>query len=141
MSDVPVAPEDPRNAFINASVWHGSLDGALAILTAHPEVGSSDIHTAAILGDDRAVARFIAQAPANATAKGGPRNWDALTHLCFSKFLRLDGARSEGFLKPPQLCSMPAPIPTLASMKTITSPNQNGNVRSTAPPASLTIPS
>ena len=37
MSEVPVAPEDPRNAFINASVWHGSLDRALAILAAHPE--------------------------------------------------------------------------------------------------------
>src|SRR3954471_21238623 len=99
MSEIPAAPEDARNAFVNAAVWHGPLDRALAILTAHPEVGSSDIHTAAILGDDQAVARFIAEDPANATAKGGPRKWDALTHLCFSKFLRLDAARTEGFLK------------------------------------------
>jgi len=28
-----------------------------------------------------------------ATAKGGPRNWDALTHLCFYKFLPLELAR------------------------------------------------
>jgi ankyrin repeat protein len=99
MSEVPTAPEDPRTAFINASVWHGSLDRAQAILAAHPEVGSSDIHTAALLGDFAAVTRFLDEDPANAVAKGGPRSWDALTHLCFSRFLRLDPARSEGFLR------------------------------------------
>ena len=36
---------------------------------------------------------------ANATAKGGPHGWDALTHLCFSKYLRLDRARSDGFVR------------------------------------------
>ncbi len=44
-------PEDPRNEFIDASMWHGSLHRALEILVAHPEVASSDIHTAALLGD------------------------------------------------------------------------------------------
>ena len=74
-------------------------DRAQEILAAHPEVASSDIHAAALLGDHEAVSRFLAEDPANATAKGGPRNWDALTHLCFSKFLRLEPARTEGFLK------------------------------------------
>src|SRR5207244_11978739 len=32
-------------------------------------------------------------------AKGGPRVWDALTYLCFSKYLRLDRTRSEGFVR------------------------------------------
>jgi ankyrin repeat protein len=65
----------------------------------HPEVVSSDIHTAAILGDDDAVRRFLALDPGNATAKGGPRGWDALTHLCFSKYLRLDRTRSADFVR------------------------------------------
>ncbi len=91
--------DDPRSAFIEASVWHGSLDHAETILAAHPEVASSDIHTAAILGDDAAVRRFLALDPANATAQGGPRGWDALTHLCFSKYLRLDRARTDGFVR------------------------------------------
>ena len=99
MAETQTPPQDPRAEFINASVWHGSLDRAQEILTAHPEVASCDIHTAALLGDHEVVARFLAEDPANATAKGGPRNWDALTYLCFSKFLRLDPARSEGFLK------------------------------------------
>src|SRR5262245_31667645 len=89
----------PRDEFISASVWHGSLDRAREILTSHPEVASCDIHTAALLGDHEAVGRFLAEDPANATAKGGPRNWDALTHLCFSRFLRLEPARTEGFVK------------------------------------------
>ena len=99
MPESQTAPQDPKAEFINVSVWHGSLDRAREILAAHPEVASSDIYIAALLGDHEAVARFLADDPANATAKGGPRNWDALTHLCFSKFLRLEPARTEGFLK------------------------------------------
>jgi ankyrin repeat protein len=99
MPENETAPQDPRTEFIDVSVWHGSLDRAREILAAHPEVASSDIHTAALAGDHEAVARFLAEDRANATAKGGPRNWDALTHLCFSKFLRLEPARTEGFLK------------------------------------------
>jgi len=99
MAEAQTPRQDPRAAFIDASVWHGSLDRAKEILAAHPEVASSDIHTAALLGDHEAVARFLAVHPADATARGGPRNWDALTYLCFSRFLRLDPVRSEGFLK------------------------------------------
>ena len=90
---------DPRAAFIAASVWHGSIEPAEAILRAHPEVASSDIHTAAILGDDPAVRKFLQLDAANATVPGGPKGWDALTHLCFSKYLRLDPSRSDGFLR------------------------------------------
>ncbi len=93
------ATEDPRSAFIDACVWHGSLARAEAILAAHPEIAGSDIHIAALLGDDAAVSRFLALDPSSATAKGGPRGWDALTHLCFSKFLRLDHARTDGFVR------------------------------------------
>jgi len=91
--------ENPRDAFIDASLWHGSVDRSNEILAAHPEIASGDIHTAAILGDDAAVRRFLQYDPGSANAKGGPRNWDALTHLCFSKYLRLDPARTEGFVR------------------------------------------
>ena len=36
---------------------------------------------------------FVARDPNNATATGGPHGWDALTHLCFSRYLRLDHER------------------------------------------------
>ena len=91
--------DDPLSQFIETSVWHGSLDQAQAILAAHPEIARRSIHAAAILGDDVTVRRFLALDPANATAEGGPHGWDALTHLCFSKYLRLDRARSDGFVR------------------------------------------
>jgi ankyrin repeat protein len=97
---------DPTEAFIEAACvpldsGHGSgtLERAEAILAAHPDVATRDIHAAAILGDDAAVRRFLALDAGTATAKGGPRGWDALTHLCFSRYLRLDRARSERFVR------------------------------------------
>ena len=60
MSETRTPPQDSRAEFINASVWHGSLDRAQEILAVHPEVASSDIHTAALLGDHEAVAHFLA---------------------------------------------------------------------------------
>ena len=93
MPEGQTAPQDPGTEFINVPVWHGSLDRGGKSFAAYPEVASNDLHTAALLGDHEAVARFLAEDPANATAKGGPRNWDALTHLCFYKFLRLEPAR------------------------------------------------
>jgi ankyrin repeat protein len=83
----------------DASHGSGTLERAEAILAVHPQVAHDNIHTAAILGDDAAVRQFIADDPANATAKGGPHGWDALTHLCFSRYLRLDRTRSAGFVR------------------------------------------
>ena len=77
----------------------GTLERAETILAAHPEIANSGIHAAAILGDDAAVRRIVERDPGSATAKGGPRGWDALTHLCFSRYLRLDRTRSEGFVR------------------------------------------
>ena len=98
--------DDPPAAFIEAACVplesghaSGTLDRAEAILAAHPEVASSNIHTAAVLGDDSAVRRFLELDSRNATAKGGPHGWDALTYLCFSRYLRLDRARSDGFVR------------------------------------------
>jgi ankyrin repeat protein len=96
---------NPVAAFIEAACVprdglhsSGTLERAEAILAAHPEVRNSDIHTAAILGDAAAVRRFLAHDARHATAKGGPYDWDALTHLCFARYLRLDRARSDGFV-------------------------------------------
>lgn len=91
--------EDIRTAFITAATWHGDLEEANALLARHPELRSSDIHTAAILGDDAAVRRFLAEDKRNATATSPPYGGDALTYLGLSKYLRLEPARSPGFLK------------------------------------------
>ncbi len=100
-----VSVSNPVAAFIaaacvprDASHSSGTLERGEAILAAHPAVANAEIHTAAILGDAAAVRRFLALDSRNATAKGGPYGWDALTHLCFSRYLRLDRVRSDGFV-------------------------------------------
>ena len=76
----------------------GTLDRAHAMLAENPALATANVHTAAALGNDAAVRQFLQLDPANATVKGGPYGWDALTHLCFSRFLRLDKERSDGFV-------------------------------------------
>src|SRR6478672_6674382 len=83
----------------NASHSSGTLAEAEAIRAAHPEIAGINIHTAAIVGDDQAVRRFINADKDTATAPGGPYNWDPLTHLCFSRYLRLEPVRSAGFVR------------------------------------------
>jgi ankyrin repeat protein len=104
MTSTPSA--DPSSAFIeaacvprNASHASGTLEQAEAMLQREPEIATHDIHTAAILGDDVTVREILARDPAESTAKRGPYDWDALTHLCFSRYLRLDRARSDGFVR------------------------------------------
>ena len=89
---------DPRVAFLTAATWHGDLDEANALLRGHPELESADIHTAAVLGDDAAVRRLLAEDSGNATTTSPPYGANALTHLTMSKYLRLEPARTPAFL-------------------------------------------
>lgn len=98
--------ETPTAAFLVAasvprvgSHPSGTLEAAAALLAKHSEVASSNIYTAAVLGDDAGVRRWLAADAKNAAAKGGPHAWDALCYLCFSRYLRLDSSRSEGFVR------------------------------------------
>jgi ankyrin repeat protein len=75
----------------------GDIVRAEDIRRAHPNVATDSIVSASILGDYQAVKQFLEANPVSATAKAGPRNWDPLTYLCFSNYLRLDRARSPGF--------------------------------------------
>jgi ankyrin repeat protein len=102
VADLP----DPVAAFIEAACvprhsGHGSgtLEHAELILARYPQVATANIYTAAILADEATVQKLLAQNPKNATTIGGPHNWDALTHLCFSRYLRLDKSRSEAFVR------------------------------------------
>jgi len=97
---------DPVAAFLEVAcvprhTGHGSgtLEHAEMILARYPQVAASDIYTAAVLADATAVAGFLARDPKTATAKGDPHGWDALTYLCFSRYLRIDKTRSEAFVQ------------------------------------------
>ena len=69
---------------------------AAELLVAHPELAAASIHTAAILGDSARVRAYIAADPAAATSRGGPYDWDPLTHLAFSNFLTRDAQAPDG---------------------------------------------
>jgi ankyrin repeat protein len=96
--------EAPADAFIKVACvdrhgWHGggTLEHAQAQLAQFPEIGVANIYCAAVLGDEAAVRSWLAQGRELAVAKGGPHGWDALTYLCFSRYLRIDKTRSEKF--------------------------------------------
>lgn len=97
--------DDAASRFIEAACSpryghrSGTLEEAEMILARYPHVAASSIYTAAILADEATALAFLARDPSSATAKGGPLGWDALTHLCFSRYLRLDRARSEAFVR------------------------------------------
>jgi ankyrin repeat protein len=98
--------DDPVAAFIRAacvprndSHSSGTLEEAELILARYPHVARVNIHTAAIRADEEAVWNFLASNAASATSTGGPHGWDALTHLCFSRYLRIDRARSAAFVR------------------------------------------
>jgi len=85
--------------FLHEAIWHGTLEPAQEILSAHPEVASASVHAAAVLGDDAAVERFIALDKNNAIAVAPPYGTNALVYLCMSKYLRLEESRSPQFLR------------------------------------------
>jgi ankyrin repeat protein len=97
--------EDPLNTFIEVGSverhgWHssGTLEHAEKILARYPEVATGSIYSAAVLGDAATVRAWLARDAALAKTTGGPHQWDALTYLCFSRYLRIDKARSEAFV-------------------------------------------
>ena len=75
----------------------GTLEEADALLAQRPLLARGDVYAAALLGDRAEVRRLLEDDGRRATAPGGPYGWDALTYLCFSRYLRL--RPSEGFVE------------------------------------------
>jgi ankyrin repeat protein len=97
---------DPVAAFIKVACVprhsghaSGTMEHAEMILARYPEVARSNIHTASILADEAAVRGFLDRDSTSASTKGGPHGWDALTHLCFSRYLCIDKVRSDAFVR------------------------------------------
>lgn len=96
---------NPAERFLEAASvdrygWHsaGTVEYAERILSRYPEAATASIHAAAVLGDADRVRELLGGDRSLATARGGPFGWDALTYLCFSRYLRIDGSRSEAFV-------------------------------------------
>jgi ankyrin repeat protein len=76
----------------------GTVEEADALRSARPDVTRATIHTAAVVGDEEGVRSFVTADPSHATRKGGPYDWDPLTYLCFSRYLRVQRSRSKQFV-------------------------------------------
>jgi hypothetical protein len=90
-----VAATVPRSDHLSGTleaadaILAGTLETADAILAADP---ADDIYVSAVRGDVDGVRRLVADNPTCATAPDGPYDWDALTYLCFSRYLRDRGS-------------------------------------------------
>jgi ankyrin repeat protein len=99
MQTAPARGTDLVEAFLQEATWHGNLDRAAAMLSSAPHLARASIHTAAVLGDERAVRGFLRGDPASARALASPYQGPPLLYLCLSKYLRLEPARSESFVR------------------------------------------
>lgn len=77
----------------------GDLAQAERLRLASPDVVRASIHASAVVGDAAAVREWLAADASLATAIGGPRGWPPLVYLCFSRYLRLDDTRGDGFVR------------------------------------------
>jgi len=55
------------------------------LLSAHPQIAESSLHTAAGVGDVEAARRLLAADPAVARAEGGPHRWEPLLYAACSR--------------------------------------------------------
>lgn len=97
--------DDPHNTFLEVACADrhgghrsGSLEHAQILLSRYPAVAAASIFSSSALANEAAVRDWLARDPSLATARGGPHTWDALTYLCFSRYLRIEKDRSASFV-------------------------------------------
>jgi ankyrin repeat protein len=70
-----------RGGPAHVRVWHT----ARRLLDRHPEIASDSFYTAIVCGDIDRVRRTLAERPEAANEKGGPKGWEPILYLCFSR--------------------------------------------------------
>lgn len=81
----------------------GGVERAKEILSENPDLPRADIYAASAVGDADAVRTFLDADRETAKQKGGPYQWDPLTHLCFSRFLKIEKDESDKFVRTAQI--------------------------------------
>jgi ankyrin repeat protein len=69
-----------------------AINAAERLLARHPEIAHDSVYTAIVCGDLATVRRLLSQRPSLAMEKGGPKHWEPLLYLCFTR-LRIDAVR------------------------------------------------
>lgn len=83
-------------AFVDAALSDSRR--AETMLADHPELAGSGFYPALVLGDVERVEQALREAPELVRTKGGPREWEPLLYVCFSRFARGGSSRSAGLV-------------------------------------------
>jgi len=78
--------------FIDAAL--SGAQRAEQMLARNPAIAHAGLYTALVLGDRPAVVRALGESPVIAAAKGGPREWQPLLYVCFSRFANGNSIRA-----------------------------------------------
>jgi len=62
-----------------------ALHVAHRLLERHPETANDSFYTAIVCGDVGRVERELTEQPAKASEKGGPKGWEPILYLCFTR--------------------------------------------------------
>ncbi len=76
-----------------------NFERARMILEAQPDIVSATFHAALVAGEIEDVKKHLNREPDLAKRKGGPKEWEPLLYVCFSRFLQRDQLRTENFAK------------------------------------------
>jgi ankyrin repeat protein len=64
-----------------------ALHIAHRLLERHPDIAHDSFYTAIVCGDVERVEHELAERPAMASEKGGPKGWEPILYLCFTRLL------------------------------------------------------
>ena len=82
--------------FVDAAL--SDLRRAEAMLVSHPQLAEAGLYAALVLGDAARVEQALHEDPALVRTKGGPRQWEPLLYVCFSRFASGGSSRTAGFV-------------------------------------------
>ena len=88
-----ITPARLAEMFVAASI-EGRGREAAAILETAPDIAVRSLHAAAVLGDTPRVAERLAVDPADGVAIDEVRGWPPLLYVCYSRWHRIDPART-----------------------------------------------
>jgi len=83
--------------FIEAAT-DGRTGRAERLLELYPRIANANFTTALLAGDAAAAESRLAQTPALAVERGGPRDWEPLLYVCHTSAVRGSAARREGLV-------------------------------------------
>jgi ankyrin repeat protein len=87
-------------AFIGSAV--SDLRRAEEMLLRHPAIAEAGFYAALVLGNSKEVERALAATPSLASGRGGPRNWEPLLYVCFSRYASAESPRAAGLAETAQ---------------------------------------